>query len=87
MITSAILSVIYVFILAISQIFVVFGDVSTNNLITESIVTFKTYYVSLAEYLPLGTILAIVAFDLVFEGFVLTYKLVRWGYNKVPSIN
>jgi len=87
MITTAILNIIYGFVWTISLTVSSFGNVSENNAITTAIVTLKSYYNSLSAYLPLDTILAIVAFDLAFEGAVFLYKLVRWGYQKVPMIN
>jgi len=86
MITNLILQIFYSFAYGISLIVSSFGEVSTNNAITTSVTAFKTYYMSVNAYIPLDTILAIVAFDLAFEGIVFLYKLVRWGYQKVPGI-
>lgn len=87
MITSAFLNVIYVFVWGIAKLISNFGEATTNNFFTQSILTFKTYYVSLDAFIPLSTILAIVAFDLAFEGIYFTYKTIKWGYQKVPMIN
>lgn len=87
MITTILLDIFYGFVYGVSLVVASFGTVSDNNSITESITTMKTYYMSLNEYLPLDTILAIVAFSLTFEGSVFLYKLVRWGYRKVPMIS
>lgn len=86
MITTALLNIIYIFVLGITFVVSQFGEVSTNNALTTSIVTFKTYYTSLNDFLPLDVLVAIIAFDLAFEGFVFLYKMVRWGYQKVPGI-
>lgn len=86
MITSALLDILYQFVRGIAYVVASFGEVSENNAITVSIVTLKTYYMSLNNYLPIDTILAIVAFSLVFEGIYFVYKLIRWGYQKVPGI-
>lgn len=87
MISTAILNIIYIFVLGIVSLLRSFGTVSTNNNVTQSILEFKTYYVSLNSILPMGTILSIVAFVLVFEGFYLLYQLIKWGYQKIPGIN
>jgi len=87
MITTFILNIFYAFAYGISLVVASFGTVSDNNAITSYIVTLKSYYVSLNDYLPLDTILAIVAFDLAFEGIYFIYKLIRWGYRKVPGIS
>lgn len=87
MIVTALLNIVYVFVLGITTLIAQFGEVSTNNSITTAIVSFKTYYTSLDAFLPLTTIVAIIAFDLAFEGAVFLYKMIRWAYQKVPMIN
>lgn len=87
MITDILLNIIYQFVYTISLAVSSFGDVAADNNITTAITTFKTYYVSLNSYLPIDTIVAIVAFSLAFEGVYFLYKLIRWGYQKVPGIS
>lgn len=87
MITTAILNIIYFFVLGIALLVAQFGDVEQNSEIVNAILTLRGYYVSLADYLPLNTIVAIIAFDLAFEGIYFVYKLIRWSYKKVPMIN
>jgi hypothetical protein len=86
MITNVLIDILYAFVLGISLVVASFGTVSDNNNITSSIVIFKTYYNSLTEYIPIGTLIAIIAFELTFEAVYFIYKLVRWGYRKVPGI-
>ena len=87
MITTALLNLVYFFVLGIVSVISSLGEVSTNNAVTSSIITLKTYYTSLNSYIPIDTIVAIIAFDLAFEAVYLTYKLIRWAYQKVPTIN
>jgi len=87
MIVTALLNIVYVFVLGITTVIAQFGEVSTNNSITSAVVSFKTYYTSLDAFLPLTTLVAIIAFDLAFEGAVFLYKMIRWAYQKVPMIN
>ena len=87
MITEYFIDLVYFFVLGVANLVGSFGDVVPNNNLTSSLVNFKSYYVSLAEYIPLNTILAIVAFELAFESIYFIYKLIRWGYQKVPGIN
>jgi len=87
MITNLILQIFYSFAYGISLIVSSFGEVSTNNAITTSVTAFKTYYMSVNAYIPIDTIVTIIAFDLAFEATVFLYKLVRWGYTKVPGIS
>lgn len=87
MITTAILNIVYVFVLLIAGLFSQFGEVSTNNDITNAIITMKTYYTSLDAFLPITVLVSIIVFDLLFESFVFSYKMIRWAYTKVPFIN
>ena len=87
MITKFILDIFYGFAYGISLVVASFGEVSENNAVTSSLVNFKTYYVSLNDYLPLDTLVQIVAFSIAFETAYFLYKLVRWGYRKVPGIS
>lgn len=87
MITNFILNVVYIFVLGITQLLSSFGEVPLNNSLTTSIITLKTFYMSLNAFIPLETIAAIIAFDLAFEGIYVLYKLIRWGYQKVPMVN
>ena len=87
MIITAFLNIVYVFVLGITYVISQFGEVSTNNAITDAVVTLKTYYTSLDAFLPLSTLVSIIAFDLAFEGAVFLYKMIRWSYQKVPMIN
>jgi len=86
MITTILLNIVYVFALGITSIISTFGDVSQESAITTGIATMVNYYTSLSEYLPINALVAIIAFDVGFELAVFIYKLVRWGYQKVPSI-
>lgn len=86
MITTILLNIFYLFALGITVIVSNFGDVSESSQIATGLSEMAKYYVSLNEYLPIDTLLAIIAFDLIFEASVFIYKLVRWGYQKVPGI-
>jgi len=87
MITNILLDIVYAFVSLISRVVASFGEVSENNSITSAIVSMKDYYVSLNDYLPLDVILAIIAFSLAFELVFFFYKLIRWGYQKIPGIS
>jgi len=87
MITTLLLNIVYVFALGIVAVISTFGDVSQNSAITSALSEMAGYYMSLNDYLPIDTIVAIIAFDLAFELAMFIYKLVRWGYQKVPGIS
>lgn len=87
MITTILLNIIYVFVLGITSIISQFGDVTANGAITSSIATISSYAVALNEFIPLTVLIAIILFELTFETAVFTYRLIRWGYQKVPGVN
>ena len=87
MIADILLNIVYVFVLGITQLVAGFGDVTPNNNITTALTTISSYLSPLNNYLPFATILAIVAFDLTFEASYFLYKLIKWGYQKIPGIN
>lgn len=87
MITKILLDLVYAFSYGISLVASSFGEVSTNNAVTIAVVNIRSYYMSVNEYLPIDTILQIVAFSLAFEAVYFAYKLIRWGYRKVPGIS
>lgn len=87
MLTDLFLSLVYEFVSLIARIVSNWGTVSADNGISTSILAVKSYYLALYDFIPLTTIIAIAIFVLVFEGIYGTYKLVRWGYQKIPGVN
>jgi len=86
MITKFFLDLLYAFAFAVTYPLAQFGIVSENNAITSAIVSLRNHYASLNSYLPLDTIVAIVAFSIAFESVYFLYKLIRWSYRKVPGV-
>lgn len=87
MIIDIILNIVFLFVDGIIYIFRQFGTVSENSDIVAGINEISSYLSPLNDILPIDTIVAILVFELIFEGLYLTYKLIRWGYTKVPLIN
>lgn len=87
MISDIIISIVYAFVNGIVFILSNLGTVSASNNVSNSIATIKGYYMALDTVFPISVLLAIVAFDLTLEGAILTYKAVRWGYQKIPGVN
>lgn len=87
MITTALLSIVYAFVTGLLALFSTLGTVSTNSTIIASINTLKSYYVPLNAILPVSTLVSIAGFVLVFETALITYKFIKWGYEKIPGIN
>jgi len=87
MITTALLDLIFAFILVVLSPLLGFADVVLNSNFASSIATAGGYYHSLNTLLPVDTMLEILAVSLAFEGAYLLYKLIMWGLSKVPGIN
>jgi hypothetical protein len=87
MIITAILNVFYLAVAAIASFFSGLADVSLTSTVGTAITAAAGYYASLNAYLPLGTAITIIAFDLVFETSFFIYKMIRWAYQKIPMIN
>lgn len=87
MILNAIYTLVYKFLLVVVGWLQGLGTVSTDNNISNSIVSFKSYYIALNGLLPVDTMLQIVTFVMVVEGSILTYKAIKWAYSKIPGVN
>ena len=87
MISDAILNLFYYFVAGIVFLLSSFGDVAVHPNITAGIQSLASYAIALNDIFPVGTIFAIMAFVVVFDTALLTYRLIRWGYQKVPGVN
>ena len=87
MITTAILDLLYGLIHLIITPILLLPDVVLNANFTTSLATASGFYHSLNAILPVDNMLEILAFDLVFEGFYLLYKIIMWVIQKIPTIN
>jgi len=87
MITDALLSILYAFVSFIAGFFTVQADVPITNTLTTAITTAAGYFNAMNFIFPFTTIFAIIVFELTFEGIFFIYKLIRWGYSKVPGVN
>ena len=86
MITDAIISLLLAFINTVAHYFTVQADVPISNALTDSITAAATYYSAMNIIFPFSTMFAIIAVELTFEGIYFIYKLIRWGYRKVPGV-
>lgn len=87
MITAILLNLVYLFGAGIVALFRTFGTVSQDSNVTQGIATLSTYLSPINDILPIDTIVTILIFEIVFESLYFTYKLIRWGYRKVPTIS
>lgn len=87
MITDSLLTILMFAIDGIILLFSALGEIPDNSAIITGIQTIGSYLSPLNNILPLGTIFAILAFEVIFETSYLVYKFIRWGYQKIPFIN
>jgi hypothetical protein len=84
MITSAILNAIFG---AVQFLINKLPSITTNSGIGSSIATASTYISGVYSFIPLITItlLAIIAFDIIFESGYLLYKVIYWVIRRFPT--
>lgn len=86
MITTGILYIIYVFVLGITSLLSTLGDVSLPVEMIAGLNSLGPAYMALDVIFPIGVLISIIAFEIVFDTILLTYKLIKWGYTKIPGI-
>ncbi len=87
MITVILLNILLSIINGIIYLFSTLGAIQTNDPVLESIKQISLYISPLNNIIPIDTILQILFFEIVFETAYLTYKFIKWGYQKIPMIN
>ena len=87
MILTGILNLIYFVLSIILTPLSLFGDVSLPSSFTTAITNAGGYYNSLNAILPMDTMITILGVSLAIEGAYLTYKLIMWVIQKIPTLN
>jgi hypothetical protein len=87
MISDFLITIIYNTIAVIIKVFTLLPDVSLNSGIAENLANIAPYYMSLDVIFPVTVLLIIITVELAFEGSILTYKFIKWSYQKIPFIN
>jgi hypothetical protein len=87
MITEFLITILYNVVVFIVNIFAVLPDVSLPAALNSSLAAISPYYAGLDTVFPIGTLIDILGVELGIIGAYLTYKLVRWAYVKIPTIN
>lgn len=87
MITDFIIAVIYNVLSGIVFVFELLPSVSLPSDIQTNIAAVSPYYAGIETVFPVGTLIDILAVELVFIGGYFFYKLVRWAYRKIPGID
>lgn len=84
MITSAILNLIY---RAVAFLINKLPSITSNSGIGASVATASRYISGVYSFLPVITItlLAIIAFDIIFESSYLLYKVIYWVIRRFPT--
>jgi hypothetical protein len=90
MITNGLLYMIYAWVDGIALLLSSFANVTPNAWIVSGVTTAGGYFNLLWSIMPLS-IYAILGGALVlllgFELALATYKLIKWGYQKIPGIS
>lgn len=87
MITNALLYLLYISIYAITAPLRLFDNVSVNSNIATSISTLSGYISGINSVFPVDTIITILGIFLGYEVIIATYKIIKWVYQKIPTIN
>lgn len=87
MIFDFILNIVFSVLSLVISPFSLLPDVALPVDLMASLGSIKPYYASLASIMPIGTLIAIIAVEVIVDGSILAYRLIRWGYQKLPFIN
>lgn len=87
MILTLLLNLIFAIISFILTPLSLLADVTLPANFSTAITNASGYYNSLNGILPLDTMLQILGLSLAIEGAYLTYKLIMWVIQKIPTIN
>ena len=64
-----------------------FSDVSLPSDITAAISQASSYAHITDAVVPVATLVSIILLVVSIEGFVFTYKMIKWIYQKIPGVN
>jgi hypothetical protein len=87
MLADLIINIIYGFALLILELFSLLGSVDIGGDFATAIDYTVSVLSSVNNILPVSTIIAILALDLLIELSIFGYKAIKWAYSKVPGIN
>lgn len=87
MLSDLIINIVYGFVLLVLQVLSILGTVNIGGNFAIAIDYAVSLLSSINNFLPVDTILAILAIELLVELSIFGYKSVKWAYSKVPGIN
>ena len=85
MITDAFLQLIYLILYALTAPLRAFSDVALPANVASSITTASTYFSALNEFLPVSTMVSVLAAILVIEAALFLYKAIMWLLKRFPT--
>lgn len=86
-IIQALLEIVYLFVSTITYPLLLLNDVVLPSAISSSLTTASSYLSPFNDFIPISTILEILALLLSFEIAYFTYKGIMWVIKKIPLIN
>jgi hypothetical protein len=63
------------------------ADTAALSTIDTSVSTASGYFSAVSSFLPITTLLIILAIFLSIEGFILLIKFINWAIRKIPTIS
>lgn len=87
MITNAILAIILGLVSFFISFLALFGEAQLPAAIANSLPQFSEFYSTLNTIFPVDTVLVIISAQVVIETSIMVYRLVKWTWEKIPSIN
>lgn len=86
MITRAILILFYNFINFILTPITNLSNVVLNPEISNALTSLSAWLHNVEIFFPVSSLLGILGVFVVVETVILSYKLIKWGYSKIPGI-
>jgi len=77
--------IIYFFVAVLSGFLLILPDITSTSAIASSITAASGYLSALAQFLPIGTTLLILGFDLIFETGYFAFKVIYWIIRRFPT--
>jgi hypothetical protein len=88
MITNAILYVLHVFLSAVAALLAKYVGVATANAgFVAAVSNANGYLAAVKDFVPVVSLVGMFGIVIVFEGSLWAYKIIKWGYQKIPGIN
>ena len=88
MIVDIFISIVFLFVYAITAVFRLSPDVSLPSGLTASIGNASGYASAIDDFFPVHELVAVlIGVFLVYEAAYFAYKLIMWVIKKIPTIN